>query len=54
MTNLQRMQSRIPKHLHTWLKDRNKKTNRSMNKELVNLLARAKEEDLKKQSKETV
>ena len=49
MNEVQRMQSRIPKHLHEWLKQRSKKSNRSMNGELINVLARAKAKDLEKQ-----
>ena len=33
-----RITSRLPKRLHSWLKDRAKKTNRSMNGELIELL----------------
>ena len=52
MNEAQRMQSRIPKHLHKWLKDRSKKSNHSMNGELVNLLATMKAKDLEKQLQE--
>ena len=53
MKDIQRMQSRIPKHLHKWLKARGKKANRSMNGELVNLLATMKAKDLEKQLEKT-
>lgn len=46
MKERMRLQSRIPVHLHKWLKEKAKKTNRSMNGELVNLLARMKAKDL--------
>ncbi len=48
-----RLQSRIPKHLHKWLKDRSKQANRSMTGELVNLLAALKAKDLEKQLEQT-
>jgi len=43
----QRVQFRIPKYLHKWLKDKGKQANRSMNGELVELMKKAKQEDEK-------